>query len=267
MTKRSDLSTEISGARAYELLHVPALFGQWCTRILDAAGVQAGHRVLDVACGTGVLARAAASRVEPGGHVAGVDPDPGMLVVATELAPQVEWREATAESLPYSDESFDTVVCQFGMMFFSDRHQGLREMLRVLRPGGRLAIAVWDSLENSEAYPLEVELLERVAGSAAADALRAPFALGDVHAFAALLEEFGLRSLTLRTETGRAQFPTIRAMVEVDLRGWLPVMGIFLEEAEIRQILDESESVLARYATEDGVIFKAPAHIATATKP
>ncbi len=138
-----------------------------------------GHRVLDVACGTGVLAREAAVQVGPKGSVAGIDPDPGMLAVAEQLAPTIEWRQGTAESLPYPDQSFDAVVSQFGLMFFTDRHQALREMLRVLTPGGTLAVAVWDALENSVAYPIELELLQRLAGQRAADALRAPFALGD----------------------------------------------------------------------------------------
>jgi len=191
-----------------------------------------------------------------------------MLAVAAELAPQVEWREATAESLPYPDESFDAVVSQFGLMFFSDRHQALRETVRVLRPGGRLAIAVWDSLKNSEAYPIEVDLLERLADGTAADALRAPFVLGDTDTLTALIEESGVTSVSVQTETGTARFPSIRTMVEPDLRGWLPIMGVFLEDQQILRILEKSESALARYLTEEGtVVFNAPAHIATGAKP
>lgn len=263
----SELADQIAGARAYEDLHVPALFREWCPRVLDAAGVKPGHEVLDVACGTGVLAREAARRVGPRGRVAGVDPGPGMLAVAAELAPQVEWREATAESLPYPDESFDAVVSQFGLMFFSDRPQALGEMARVLKPGGRLGIAVWESLENSEAYPLEVELLERLAGEAAANALRAPFVLGDADQLIALVESSGLTSVGVQTQTGIARFPSVRTMVEADLRGWLPVMGVFLEEDGIERILEEAESVLADYVTGEGnVVFEAPAHIVTAEK-
>jgi SAM-dependent methyltransferase len=191
-----------------------------------------------------------------------------MLAVAGELDPEVKWREATAESLPYPDASFDAVVSQFGLMFFADRDRSLREMLRVLKPGGRLAIAVWDSLENSEAYPIEVEVLERHAGRPAADALRAPFVLGDTGALTALVEGSGTTSVSVRTEVGTARFPSIRTMVEADLRGWLPVMGVFLEEHQIRNILEEAESALAHYVTADGrVEFPAPAHIATGSRP
>jgi len=261
------LEEQIAGARAYEGLHVPALFEQWCSRVLDAAGVEAGHRVLDVACGTGVLAREAVDRVGPAGGVAGVDPGRGMLAVAGELAPGVEWREARAESLPYPEHSFDAVVSQFGLTFFSDRSRALREMRRVLRPCGRLAVAVWDSLENSEAYAIEVELLQRMAGDAAADALRAPFVLGDVDALVALFAGAGVASVGIETANGTARFPSIKTMVEADLRGWLPVMGVVLEEDRIQSILEEAETALAGFVAADGrVVFDAPAHIVTGTR-
>jgi SAM-dependent methyltransferase len=259
-----ELRDQIAGARAYEELHVPALFKQWCPRLLDAAGVGTGDRLLDVACGTGVLAREAATRVGREGYVTGVDPGRGMLAVARELAPDIEWKEGIAESLPYPDRFFDTIGCQFGLMFFNDRVKALQEMIRVARPGGRVAVAVWDSLENSNAYPVEVRLIQRLAGEAAADALRAPFALGDKDALAALLEGSGVESVSVATHDGTARFPSIRSMVEADLRGWLPVMGVFLDELQIRSILEEAERALANYVTEDGhVVFNSPAHIAT----
>lgn len=263
-----NLEDQIAGARAYEDLHVPALFKQWCPRVLDAAGVERGHWVLDVACGTGILAREAAIRVGPAGRVAGVDPGRGMLVVASELAPSVEWQEATAESLPYPDQSFDAVVSQFGLMFFSDHSQALREMIRVLKPGGGLAVAVWDTLKNSAAYPAEVEVLERVAGDAAADTLRAPFVLGEKNSLIALFEGSGAKSVGIETVNGTARFPSIKTMVEADLRGWLPVMGVFLNEDQIQEILDEAETALAEYVTAEGVVvFNTPAHIVTGSKP
>lgn len=262
------LEEEIAAATAYEELHVPALFQQWAGRILDAVDIKAGDRVLDVACGTGVLAREAMARVGPTGMAAGIDPGPGMLAVAERLAPAVEWRQGTAESLPYADQTFDAVVSQFGLMFFADRPRAVREMLRVLAPGGQLAIAVWDRLENSPAYPIEVALLERIAGRRAADALRAPFVLGDRQELTALFESAGAVSPVITTQTGTARFPSIRVMVEADLRGWLPVMGVVLEEEQIQRILAEAESALGQYVTADGqVVFDSPAHVITSTKP
>src|SRR5215207_5601638 len=111
------LEAQVAAAKAYETLFVPALFGQWASRVVDAANVMAGQSVLDVACGTGVLAREARLRTGPTGYVAGLDPSVGMLAVAKELSPSVDWRQGTAESMPFSDSSFDAVVSQFGLMF------------------------------------------------------------------------------------------------------------------------------------------------------
>ncbi len=258
---------EIFAAQAYEDLHVPALFRQWAPRLVKAAEIRPGQRVLDIACGTGVLAREVARQSGENGFVAGLDATPGMLVVAKQLEPSIEWRHGTAESLPYENDSFDAVVCQFGLMFFQDRTAALREMLRVLIPGGRMAVAVWESLENSEAYPIEVALLERLAGQQAADALRAPFVLGDRAQLTALFREAGVAAVEVATHHGTARFPSIRTMVEADLRGWLPVMGVALTEEKIQSILEEAEQALGQYVTaEQTVEFDAPAHIVTGRK-
>lgn len=260
------LEAEIAAAKAYEALFVPALFGPWASRVVAAANLLPGQTVLDVACGTGVLARAACLRTGPTGHVAGLDPGFGMLAVARELSPSLDWRQGTAESMPFSDESFDAVVSQFGMMFM-DHDRAIREMLRVLKPSGRLVVAVWDTVQNIPAYAAEISLVERLAGTRAADALRAPFALGDREILAEMFNNAGASSVTISTQKGVARFPSIRVMVEADLRGWLPVMGVNLSEKEIGRILAEAEHALDAYAIDDGrVAFDASAHIVTARK-
>lgn len=198
---------------------------------------------------------------------AGVDPSPGMLAVAQRLAPTVEWREGTAESLPFQDESFDVVVSQFGLMFFQDRTRAVREMLRVLRSGGRFAVCVWNGLEHNAAYAAEVALLERTAGDSAAEGLRAPFVLGDRGSLRALFDDAGAHGTKVKTHAGTARFPSARKMVEADLRGWLPSVGVHLPEDLIREILEEAEEALARYVTVEGsVSFSTSAHIVTGQK-
>ncbi len=217
--------------------------------------------------GLGFSGREVASRVGSSGHIAGVDPNQGMVAVAKQLAPGVKWREGTAEALPFPDNTFDAVVSQFGLMFFTDGCQALGEMLRVLSHGGRMAVAVWDFLDNIPAYSSEVALLEQIAGQQAADALRAPFVLGDKRVLSALFEDCGVVSAEITTHHGVAQFPNIRTMVEADLRGWLPVMGVFLTEEQIDRILSVADLVLNSYTTSDGrVTFQLSAHIVTAGK-
>jgi len=263
----TDDQEQIAAAEAYEDLYVPALFEQWASRVLDAISVQSGQRVLDVACGTGVLAREASARVGPAGSVAGVDPGASMLAIARRVTPLIDWQEGTAESLPFPDRSFDAVVSQFGLMYFPDRPGSVSEMLRVLVPGGKLSVAVWDHLENSAPYPQLVDLLQRLAGQSAADALVAPFVLGDTKELTALFERAGATDVSVTTHTGTARFPSTRETVEADLRGWLPVMGVLLEEELIQEILAEADNVLQKYVTDEGqVVFDAPAHIVTGAK-
>ena len=266
MSERN-LQTQIDAAKAYEALFVEALFAQFASKVADAAHIERGQRVLDVACGTGILTRELIRRTGSAASLAGIDPSPGMLVVAKEQAPDVEWREGVAESLPFPDRSFDAVVSQFGLMFFTDRKQALREMVRVLNPGGRLAVAVWGSLDSMPAYADLVALLDRTAGRAAADALRAPFVLGDRKALSALFSESGVASPQVAMLDGVARFPSIRILVEADLRGWLPLVGITLAEDRIDQILQEAEVALGSYVNPDGrVTFALSAQLVTATK-
>lgn len=261
-----EIQSQIEAARAYEALFVPALLGQFAPRVANAAGVVEGERVLDVACGTGVLAREALKRVGAKGSVTGLDAVPGMIAVAQQIEPGVEWRQCKAESLPFSDESFDVVVSQFGLMFM-DHVQAIKEMLRVLTSRGRLAVAVWNTLENIPAYATAAELFERIGGQRANYALRAPFALGDADELRKLFSDTGTYSIDVTTHSGTALFPSIRVMVEADLRGWLPVMGVNLSEEQITQILSEAEAALASYTTSDGQVqFDVSAHIVTGKK-
>ncbi len=256
----------IEAARAYEALFVPALFRQWPPMVLDRAG--AGQRLLDVACGTGVLAREAAGHVGSNGSVVGVDAGPGMLAVARELHAGVDWRLGDAAALPVPTASMDRVFCQFGLMFFDDRLAAAKEMARVLVDDGGVAVVVWDSLENNPAYGELVALLERTVGVAAAEATSVPFSLGEVDAVTGLLAEAGFVDVSSTGLAGTADFPSLASMVEAELRGWLPVCDIHLDEALIAAVLDEAQGVLASLVTSDGrARFPVAAHLVTGRKP
>src|SRR5262245_59249593 len=178
-------------AEVYEAEFVPALFRPFSGVVAAAAGIAAGQRVLDVACGTGVLARTVAARVGADGSVCGLDANPEMLAVARRLDTTIEWIDGRAEALPLPDASIDAVVSQFGLMFFDDRVAALREMRRVLRPGGRLAVAVCDAVECSPGYGALAALLQDLFGERVAAAFRAPFAIGDAQLLATLARQAG----------------------------------------------------------------------------
>lgn len=189
-------------ADVYDEQFVPALFRQWGPVLCDAAHVAPGQRVLDVACGTGALTVAVAERVSPGGAALGLDANPEMLAVARRKHPAIAWYDGHAESLPFADASFDAVVSQFGLMFFDDRVGALREMQRVLRPGGHLAVAVCDALEHSPGYASLAMLLERLFGRPVADAFRAPFTLGDAAVLQALCADAAIADASVVQRRG-----------------------------------------------------------------
>ena len=255
-----------SAAEVYEEFFVPALFQEWAPRMAEAARLAPGQKVLDVACGTGVLAREAATRVAPGGSVAGLDRNEGMLAVARRQAPGIDWRQGRAEALPFADGAFDAVVSQFGLMFFEDRTAALKEMWRVLRPGGRLAVAVWDALEHSPGYAAMTALLQRLFGDRIANELRAPFALGDPEALRSLFAEAGIPKLEIRTPDGTARFPSIESWVHTDVKGW--TLADLIDDAQYQILQQEAKREFEPYVQSDGTVaFAAPAPIATATKP
>lgn len=257
----------VEAGRGYEALFVPALFEVWTKHLVDGAGIREGMRVLDVASGTGVLARSALARVGPGGRVVGADPAPGMLAVAKEIEPAVDWVLCAAEALDVGDELFDCVISQFGMMFFSDRQKAADEMYRALKPGGSLALAVWRSVEHNPAYADIIAVLEQQVGTAAADALRLPFNLGEADEVRSVLEASGFAEISVEARTEAARFPSSRQMVEAELRGWLPLFDIFLSDEKITEVLIESDRPLAKYAGASGeAVFPTSAHIFTASK-
>src|SRR3954468_24179080 len=139
-------------ANIYEERFVPAMFALLAQLVLATIGMQPGTRVLDVACGSGIVARTAAPLVGSSGQVAGLDANPAMLAVARQAAAadglNIEWRVGNAQSLPFADRSFDLVLCQHGLQFFPDRLAALTEMHRVLAPGGRVAIVTWRGLDQ-----------------------------------------------------------------------------------------------------------------------
>lgn len=264
-TQASPASTVKTAADIYDKLFLDVLCIPWAERVVKRARLAPGERVLDVACGTGAVASVALRETGSEGAVVGIDRSPEMLEVARRKMPDVDWREGRAEALPFPDESFDAVLCQFGLMFFDDRDQALREMLRLLRPGGRVTLVVWDGLERSPAYTALTELVEQQLGPEAGKPIRSSFALGDSAAMRALLEDAGFTSVAVDSVYDTACFPSLATWVDAEVKGW--VGGGFTEEA-YAAFFAEAEQVLAPHVRSDGKAeFALPAILATGGRP
>jgi SAM-dependent methyltransferase len=248
-------------AEVYEAEFVPALFRPFGPVVADVAGIAAGQRVLDVACGTGALTRTVAARVGATGAVLGLDANPEMLAVARRLDTTIEWIDGRAEALPLLDASVDAVVSQFGLMFFDDRVRALSEMRRVLRPGGHLAVAVCDAVERSAGYGALAALLGRLFGDKVAGAFRAPFAIGDADLLAALARQAALPYVEVLSRSATVRFASIDALVSTE-RACIWTLGGLLDVGLFERLLHEARRVLAPFVQRDGsVAFEMPALI------
>src|SRR5213595_318643 len=209
-----------SAPEVYERDLVPAVFGVWAPILVELAQPRPGERVVDVACGTGIVARIAAASVGPTGAVVGVDLNPGMLNVARSVVSTdsrsgqpLLWQEASADKLPFPDGSFDIVYCQLGLQFFADRPAALREMRRVLSPEGRLALMVWRGIGESPGFAVLAASLEEHVGQAAAAIMRAPFGLSNADELAALVRDAGFQDVAIQQRVGTVRFPSVEKFV------------------------------------------------------
>jgi SAM-dependent methyltransferase len=265
MTEPERWQVSTDAAEVYESCFVPAIFGAWAGPVADAAAIRPGDRVLDVGCGTGVLAREARSRVGREGHVVGLDLNEGMLAVAARTEPEIEWRHGDAASLPFEDESFDVVVSQFALMYVPERVNSLSEMWRTLAPEGRLAIAAWAPLDHARGYAILVDVAARRCGREAADMLAAPFVLGDRAELARLFYDSGISGASVTLHEGSIRFPSVEEFIRIEVKG-SPLAEMVSDEA-MEALAVESESALAEFVVPSGeIVMPMDAHIVTASK-
>ena len=251
-------------AEAYEASLVPALFDEWATHLVEAARVTAGQDVLDVACGTGIVARRVADRIEGAGRVVGLDLNEAMLTVARRVRPELEWVQGEAGELPFADTSFDVVLCQSGLMFFPDRAAALREMARVVAPDGTVAVQVWASLAAQPTYGPFVEIAARHAGADAVELLGSYWTLGDLELVGALLAAAGLELVETRTRTGILRFESIERAVRTEVES--TPLATRMGDDVYRRIIADSEAELSRFRTAAGVEAPIVGHILVTRK-
>ena len=201
-------------AEGYESYMVPTLFGP-CSRILiQEANPKPGERVLDVGCGTGIVAREVASRLAATATVTAVDLSTNMLAAARAVAAgeglTIEWCEGNAEQLPFRDNAFDLVLCQFALMFVVDKAAALSEMRRVVSGSGRVLISVWQGLDRHPFYQTLHNVIQQRLGMSA---LQEIFALGDADALRGLALAAGFRFVEIKPFSLTARFPNPEAFI------------------------------------------------------
>jgi len=250
-------------ARTYGGFFEPVTAGA-IPALLDAAGVARGCRVLDVACGPGAVAAAAAAR---GAVVIGVDLSPEMIAVARAHHPELEFREADAERLPFADEVFDAVVCNFGLGHFARPELGAAELLRVLTPGGRAALSWWDAPARARVNGLFFDALAE-AGAPASDAVPAgppPFRFADDAELRALLTIAGFSEPSVRALAWTHRIASVEAWWEGGLGSLARASAAVVHQPPAVQarIRAAFERLAASYRGEGGFIVPAAAKIAS----
>lgn len=252
--ERSDATTRYrlatDAAEFYESTFVPALFAEWAQRLTSAAEPVPGTALLDVACGTGIVARTAADVVGAGTRVVGLDLNPAMLAVARRIAPGLAWQEGDAAALPFADATFGRVVCQGALMFFPDPVAALREMGRVATADGRVAVLVPGRLSHSPGYLALAEVVAVHAGPAARDLVASYFSVGDPQLLTDLMSRAGLGVERLQTWTGATRLPSVQAFLEVEL---LPLAQTLTADIRARLVADATRA-LAPFVDAEGRI-------------
>lgn len=265
----------LSPARMYQQFFGPVLFSPWAAVLVEQAAPRPGERVLDLACGTGIVTRSVAPRIAPHGRVVGVDVSPDMLAVAQQLpvpgGVAVQWRQGDAVALDVPDGAFDLALCQQGFQFFADRDAAAHELRRVLAGDARAVLSVWQGIEH---HPLLAASTAAVAEHLAVPPtdLDTPFSFGGADELRRMLTDAGFRRVEVTARSMDARFASADTFVEtttVAAAAVLPAYAHVVADPAARAALVEasaeaSRPLLERYRDGDGLTFPWSAYLAVA---
>lgn len=267
MTLPSYAMNQASFPEMYERWLVRPLFLPWAEITLDEVKLSQGERVLDIACGTGIVARVAKGRLGDTGYVVGVDVSPDMLRVARAVAPDIDWREGNAVSLPLNEEEqFDVVVCQQGLQFFADKAQAVAQMRRALAKHGRLAVATWRSDDEIPFFRELRTVAERHLGAITDQR----YAFGDATVLERLLRDAGFHDVEVKIVRRNIRFddgePFIRlnTMAFVGMSNAGKALSADERTGAIENIVRESMPVLQEYSDGSELAFELRTNLAIA---
>ncbi len=269
MSNQNQYALTGSAAEMYERNMVSAIFETFACDLLEFAELRDGENVLDVACGTGIVARLAWPGVAPAGGVVGLDVSSAMLEVARDVSSQqaanIRWIEGNVTDMPISDDEFDAVICQHGLQYFPDQPAALLELRRVLRPTGRLILNVWRPVRFNAGHAVFADALERHVNAEAAATRRAPFKLSDRDELRSLLTDAGFQKVIVCLSTRVARFPSAEAMIRIMMAG--TPLGATMEDANpqiLNTVIDEVTSGLTEYLDDCGLAIPMQVWVVTA---
>jgi ubiquinone/menaquinone biosynthesis C-methylase UbiE len=255
---------------AWEKYLVPSCVEPFASNLVERVGLSRGERVLDAGCGTGIVARLAAPRVRWRGKVVGLDLNAAMLEVARQASqfihPPIEWKEGDLTKMPVPDASFDVVLCQFTVQFLPDRQAALREMHRVLAPGGRLAFNVFRGIEHNPGWVPLADALEKHVSREAGDIFRSIFAMRDGDELRSIASGAGFRDVRIESHVETSRYPSFAEFVRFELES-MPTPALWQEFEKAQEpITRDVAAALASYADDDGVSFPANVWVVDAVK-
>lgn len=272
LSMHQHIGWQLSGSapEAYEQYIGQVILSEWTRDLVEVAAVREGERVLDTACGTGMVVRHVARHVGTGGHVVGLDINASMLEMARALLPQlagasVTWREGNVQALPFPPAAFDVVLCQQGLQFFPDKPGALREIHRVLMPGGRLILSVLRGFQHCPWQRTLAEALARHVSAEAAASMQEVCSLGEAEELRALLTGAGFRAIHIRIESKLIRYGSLEAFA----LGYLAASPMArtvaaLDEASRTAFLRDLRTALRGYIDDDGLAVPNESHVVVA---
>ncbi len=254
----------------YERYLVPAMFAVFAENLVHHGAVQPGDNVLDIACGTGIVARTVAPLAGYTGKVVGLDVAPGMLEIArsaplpSSARVEIDWQESDVVNMPFEDGSFDVAISQQGFQFFPDPSAALKEIHRVLKPGGRIAFSVWRPIRYSPGFLVLAEALGRHISEDVGNTMRVPFSFAPER-LRSLLTESGFRDLRIRIEVLPARFPSCEEFVKRQVAS-SPLAGPVGQASDPARsgLISDVSAALDSSVDDDGLVFPLETHVVVA---
>jgi ubiquinone/menaquinone biosynthesis C-methylase UbiE len=269
MGEQSGWQLSGNAPHAYEQYNVSALFKDWAQDLVETAAVRAGERVLDVACGTGIVGRTVAPVVGESGEVVGIDVNEGMIGKARSVPPPlgsaITWRQGDAAALPFADAVFDVVLCQQGVQYFAQRKKAIAEMARVLTSGGRLALSVWRPIERQPFFTALTEAIESHLGVEVGSPLRTAFSLGDAESLRGLLTSAGFHSPHIRLGVKLMRWPSLAEYLPGFISASPMAGAVTAMDAASRTVMFQGiQASLQSYVDDTGLAVPMECHVALA---